>query len=52
MELIESDPFNIPGIITEYSTQYGRIDTWGAGIAMRVYKELKNEGCKLKEVAL
>ena len=52
MELIESDPFNIPGIITEYSTQYGRIDTWGAGIAMRVYKELKSEGCKLKEVAL
>ena len=52
MELIESDPFNIPGIITEYSTQYGRIDTWGAGIAVRVYKELKSEGCKLKEVAL
>jgi len=52
LDFVTASGFDLPQIIVDYATQYGRVDTWDSGIAMRVYKELKAEGHKLKEVAL
>lgn len=51
-EFIRACGFDLPDCLTEYATQYGKVEDWDAGIAMRVYKELVADGHKLREVAL
>ncbi|MBR6911167.1 MAG: ERF family protein [Candidatus Methanomethylophilaceae archaeon] len=53
-EWIEEDPLQNSGneIIGNYTGRFGQIGQWNAGTVLQCYKELRDAGVKLKEVAL
>jgi hypothetical protein len=52
LSFLKEDPSNPPEAVQIFSSRYGQVEQWRPGTCLQCYKELRDAGYKLKEVAL